>query len=127
MRHYKNHDISSQSKVLVSLPDHDNDLSNLKTHHQDLVSSIGGGAMKEPAWEKCQYYSRGHCPQHPMIDKAYLIPQLLDASQMQFAKKICEDCGKHLSENRKYQRVKRLFKFLSTKQEPEKRFEESLT
>jgi len=83
--------------------------------------------MKEPAWEKCQYYSRGRCPQHPIIDKAYLIPQLIDISQMQFAKKICEDCEKHLYEMRRYQRVKSFLKFLSTNQEPEERFEGTLT
>jgi len=94
---------------------------------QDLVSSIGGGAMKEPAWEKCQYYSGGHCPQHQIIDKAYLIPQLLDDSQMQFAEKICEDCEKNLSKMRIYQRVKRLFKALITNQKPEERFEGTLT
>ena len=65
--------------------------------------------MKKPAWEKCQYFSEGNCPQHGVIDKAYLIPQLLDTSQMQAAKEICEDCAKYLAEERKYPRIKRPF------------------
>ena len=83
--------------------------------------------MKEPAWEKCQYYSGGHCPKHPIIDKAYLIPQLLDASQIQFAKKMCEDCEKQLFQMRVYQRLKRLLKVLSSNQKPEERCEGTLT
>ena len=94
---------------------------------QDLASSTGGGAMKEPAWEKCQYYSGGHCPQHPIIDRAYLIPQLLDDFQIQFARKICTNCDKNISEMRKYQTLKRLFKVLITNQKPEKRFEGTFT
>ena len=79
--------------------------------------------MKELAWEKCQYYSSGHCPQHQVIDKAYLIPQLLDPSQIQDAKEICANCEKYLGEKRKYRRIKRPFKVLVTNQEPKKRIE----
>jgi hypothetical protein len=65
--------------------------------------------MKKPAWEKCKYYREGHCPQHGVIDKVYLIPQLLDASQVQAAQEICEDCAKYLADGRKYPPLKRPF------------------
>lgn len=81
----------------------------------------GGGVMEKPAWEKCQSYSSGRCPQHQIIDRAYLIPQLLDSSQLQDAKKICTDCGKYLDEKRKHQRIKRPFEVVITNQEPKKR------
>ncbi len=79
--------------------------------------------MKEPAWEKCQYYSRGHCPHHRVIDRAYLIPQLLKPSQIQAARSICGDCDKYLAEKREYQRIRRPFKIVVINQEPIRRSE----
>ena len=79
--------------------------------------------MKEPAWEKCQYYSWGHCPHHRVIDRAYLIPQLLKPSQIQAARAICGDCHKYFDEKRKYQRTRRPFKIVVINQEPLRRIE----
>jgi hypothetical protein len=70
--------------------------------------------MKAPAWETCQYYGAGQCPQHIVIDKAYLIPQLLDDSEIKTAEKICENCEKSLADRRRYQRVKRPLKVAIT-------------
>ena len=82
--------------------------------------------MKMPAWERCQFYSDGHCPQHVVIDKAYLTPQLLEPSHLQAAIATCEDCEKHLSEKRRYPRIKRPFKVMITNHEP-KRMGEGIT
>ncbi len=77
--------------------------------------------MKASAWETCYYYSAGQCPQHRVIDKAYLIPQLLDDSQIQTAKKICENCEKSLADRRQYQRVKRPLRVAITHMESRER------
>ncbi|UCE81639.1 MAG: PilZ domain-containing protein [Deltaproteobacteria bacterium] len=79
--------------------------------------------MKEPAWEKCQYYSSGHCPKNQAIDKAYLIPQLLEPSEIETAKKICEQCEKCHDEKRKYQRITRPLRVVVTNKEPKKNIE----
>ena len=83
----------------------------------------GARVMKELAWEECQYYSSGHCPQHQAIDKAYLIPQLLEPSQMKDAREICAACEKYLHEKRKYRRIKRPLKVVVTNKELKKRIE----
>ena len=82
--------------------------------------------MAQPAWVKCNYYSDGLCPQHQDIDRAYLIPQLLDGRQMQAAKKLCEECEKHHSEKRKSPRIKRALKVAITNQEQKRRSEGTL-
>ena len=79
--------------------------------------------MKEPAWEKCQYYSSGHCPKNQAIDKVYLIPQLLDPSEIEAARRICEHCEKCHDEKRKYQRIIRPFRVVVTNKEPKKNVE----
>ena len=82
--------------------------------------------MKASAWEFCQYYSAGQCPQHRVIDKAYLIPQLLDDSQIQTAKKICKNCEKSLADRRQYQRVKRPIRVAITHKESSARIRGTL-
>ena len=82
--------------------------------------------MKASAWETCQYYSAGQCPQHRVIDKAYLIPQLLDDSQIQAAEQICENCEKPLADRRQYQRVKRPLRVAITHKDSRERISGTL-
>jgi hypothetical protein len=65
--------------------------------------------MDKAKWEKCPYFSEGKCPQSKFIDRAYLIPQLLDRSELEEAVRICGDCGQYLPERRKRARLKRTF------------------
>ncbi len=57
--------------------------------------------------ENCRYYEIGDCPQPEAIDRVFLIPQLLDPSEIEAAKQICQDCGKYLDQKRKYPRIRR--------------------
>ncbi len=82
--------------------------------------------MKKQAWDTCHYYSKGRCPQHSTIDKAYLIPQLLDPSELKAANEICEHCESYHEEKRKHRRVRRPFRVLLSKKEPKKRIEGSV-
>ena len=82
--------------------------------------------MKKPAWERCQFYSGGHCSQRLVIDKAFLTPQLLEPSHLQAIILTCENCEKHLSEKRQHQRIKRPFRVVIDNQEP-KRITEGIT
>ena len=52
--------------------------------------------MAEDHWEECQYYAAGNCPEslQILIDRAYLLPQLLDSSQIEAAKEACQNCEK---------------------------------
>jgi hypothetical protein len=79
--------------------------------------------MKKPAWEKCQFYSSGRCPQYLTIDKAYLIPQLLDPSDLKAATEICEECATYHDEKRKSQRIARPFKVVVSNKIPRKNIE----
>lgn len=63
--------------------------------------------MKNNYWENCSYYERGECPQPETIDRALLIPQLLDASEIEAIKQICRTCGKYLDQRRKHPRITR--------------------
>jgi hypothetical protein len=56
--------------------------------------------MKERIWEKCPYLSEGRCSHSLVIERAYLIPQLLDTSELLNAKRTCEECGHYLPERR---------------------------
>ncbi len=76
--------------------------------------------MKEPVWERCHYYSSGHCPEQSTIDKAYLIPQLLKPSQIKAATDTCDQCECYHEEKRKYRRVTRPFKVVVSNKEPRK-------
>ena len=76
--------------------------------------------MKEPVWESCHYYCIGQCPEQPIIDKAYLIPQLLKPSQLKAATDTCDQCEYYREEKRKYRRVTRPFKVVVSNKEPRK-------
>ena len=76
--------------------------------------------MKEPVWESCHYYCIGQCPEQPIIDKAYLIPQLLKPSQLKAATDTCDQCEYYREEKRKYRRVTRPFKVIVSNKEPRK-------
>ena len=66
--------------------------------------------MKEPTWEKCHYYRSRRCPQYSIIDKAYLIPQLLPVSELKAAIDTCDQCEIYHKEKRKYRRIARPFR-----------------
>jgi len=74
--------------------------------------------MKESTWEKCHHYSSGRCPESSRIDKVYLIPQLLNISDIEAATKTCEQCGHYQHEKRKYRRVARPFRVVVSNKEP---------
>ena len=63
--------------------------------------------MENNYWENCSYYEGGKCPQPETIDRALLIPQLLDASEIEAIKQICRTCGKYLDQRRKHPRITR--------------------
>lgn len=63
--------------------------------------------MEDKYWEKCPYYESRNCPQPESIDRAYLIPQLLDTSEIEATEQICRECGKYLEDKRKYPRIRR--------------------
>ena len=65
--------------------------------------------MKDEYWEDCSCFENGQCPQPDAVARAYLIPQLLDPSEIGVIKKLCRTCGKYLNEKRKHPRVKRSF------------------
>jgi hypothetical protein len=76
--------------------------------------------MKEPVWERCHYYCSGQCPEQSTMDKAYLIPQLLEPSQLKAATDTCDQCEYYHEEKRKYRRVPRSFKVKVNNKEPRK-------
>ena len=76
--------------------------------------------MKEPVWERCHYYCSGQCPEQSTMDKAYLIPQLLEPSQLKAATDTCDQCEYYHEEKRKYRRVTRSFKVVVSNKEPRK-------
>jgi len=63
--------------------------------------------MAKDHWGKCQYLAAGNCPEslRMLIDRAYLLPQLLDSSQIEAAKEACQHCEK--LERRKSPRIER--------------------
>ena len=63
--------------------------------------------MENRYWGNCPYYENGDCPQPETIDRVFLFPQLLDPSEIEATKQICQDCGKYLDQKRKYPRIKR--------------------
>lgn len=76
--------------------------------------------MQEPVWERCHYFCSGLCPEQPTIDKAYLIPQLLQPSQLKAATDTCNQCEYYHEEKRKYRRVTRSFKVVVSNKKPKK-------
>jgi len=75
--------------------------------------------MEQPTYEKCQYLSIGQCPHRPSIERALLIPQLLDPSEITDAKRLCEKCRQILVEKRKNERVKRPLRAIITRRDQE--------
>jgi hypothetical protein len=68
--------------------------------------------MRESRWESCQFFRSGQCPEQPTIDRAYLIPQLLDQSELEAAQKMCENCELGRDEKRKNLRISRPFRLV---------------
>ncbi len=71
--------------------------------------------MSEKILENCPYSDGNQCPQPEAVARAYLIPQLLDRSEVEATRKNCLTCGKYLEERRKYSRVKRPLQVVLTK------------
>jgi hypothetical protein len=63
--------------------------------------------MKGHPWQKCQYYPDGCCPNRTLIDKAYLIPQLLTRSELAAIRAKCATCELCHGNRRKNRRVVR--------------------
>ena len=63
--------------------------------------------MANNYWDNCSYYESGKCPQPEAIDRAFLIPQLLDTSEVEAIEQVCLTCGKYLDQKRKHPRIKR--------------------
>ena len=78
--------------------------------------------MEQPAYETCDYLSNGQCPYKSTIERALLIPQLLDPTQIIDAKRLCEKCVQIFVEKRKDVRVKRPLRVVITKRDQEERF-----
>jgi hypothetical protein len=61
--------------------------------------------MRKEYWLRCPYFDNGQCPQPESVIRAYLVPQLLNQSEIEPIRKRCRTCGKYLDEKRKYLRV----------------------
>ena len=79
--------------------------------------------MEGAYWAKCQYYAAGNCwdELRILLDRAYLIPHLLDSSEIEAAKKVCRDCKK--LERRDSYRIRRPLTVILTSQQPNTRVE----
>ena len=78
--------------------------------------------MKQPTYEKCQYLSIGQCPYKSTIERALLIPQLLDPTQIIDAKRLCEKCRQIFVERRQAIRVQRPLRVIITRRDQEESF-----
>ena len=76
--------------------------------------------MKKPTWEKCHYYRSRRCPAQSTIDKAYLIPQLLQHSDLRAAIDACDQCEIYHKDKRKYRRTARPFKVVVSNKKPKR-------
>jgi hypothetical protein len=79
--------------------------------------------MKKPTWEKCHYYYTRRCPEHETIDKAYLIPQLLEPSAIKAANDTCDQCEIYHQEKRKYRRIARPFRVVVSNKNPKRKIQ----
>ena len=75
--------------------------------------------MVQLTYEKCQYLSIGQCPYRSSIERALLIPQLLDPTEITDAKRLCEKCRQILIEKRKDVRVNRPLRAIITRRDQE--------
>jgi hypothetical protein len=66
--------------------------------------------MDDAYWERCPFYAEDECPKTSLVDRAYLIPHLLSASEIAEVKEICKKCGLYLNEKRKYIRLRKPFR-----------------
>jgi len=78
--------------------------------------------MEQPTYETCEYLGNGQCPYKSTIERALLIPQLLDPTQIIDAKRLCEKCGQILVERRKAMRVQRPLRVVITRRDQEESF-----
>jgi hypothetical protein len=78
--------------------------------------------MEQPTYETCEYLGNGQCPYRSTIERALLIPQLLDPTQIIDAKRLCEKCVQIFVEKRKDVRVKRPLRVVITKRDQEESF-----
>ena len=78
--------------------------------------------MEQPAYETCEYLISGQCPYKSTIERALLIPQLLDPTQIIDAKRLCEKCGQILVKRRKAVRVQRPLRVVITRRDQEESF-----
>ena len=78
--------------------------------------------MEQPAYETCEYLGNGQCPYRSTIERALLIPQLLDPTQIIDAKRLCEKCVQIFVEKRKDVRIKRPLRVVITKRDQEESF-----
>jgi len=79
--------------------------------------------MEKPTWERCHYYSTRRCPEQATIDKAYLVPQLLEPSAIKAANDICKQCEMYHNEKRKYRRIARPFRVVVSNKKPKRNIE----
>ncbi len=78
--------------------------------------------MKQPTYEKCQYLSIGQSPYKSTIERALLIPQLLDPTQIVDAKRLCEKCRQIFVERRQAIRIQRPLRVIITRRDQEASF-----
>jgi len=79
--------------------------------------------MNRPTWEKCHYYYTRRCPEHESIDKAYLIPQLLEPSAIKAANDTCDRCEIYNQEKRKYRRIARPLRVVVSNKKPKRQIQ----
>jgi hypothetical protein len=63
--------------------------------------------MKRHLWERCPHYLDGRCPNQSLVDKAYLIPQIISPFQLAAIQSACANCEVCRQDRRKYPRVRR--------------------
>jgi c-di-GMP-binding flagellar brake protein YcgR len=63
--------------------------------------------MKGHPWQICHCYPDAGCPNHTLIDKAYLIPQFLTRSELAVIKTKCATCDLRRTNRRRHRRVER--------------------
>ena len=78
--------------------------------------------MEQPAYEKCQYLASGQCPCKSIIERALLIPHLLDPTEIADAKRLCEKCEQILVEKRKALRIQRPLRVVITRRDQKESF-----
>jgi hypothetical protein len=78
--------------------------------------------MEKPTYERCQYLGCGQCPYESIIERALLIPQILDPVQIAAAQRICDKCGQVRVERRKAVRVERPLRVDFTKRDNGERY-----